>query len=435
MALKTFRRPSLAFRLSILPMQLPLILCYIGLLAVGAMLPSDGGHGLLNPKSIFFLGTFFLATLHLCSRRFLSQSQILIILFATICVGWLTTAWLTSFRDPHYVFAAPFDQFKMFFLTITVSCITIYLVHSRVLTAQRIIRIVILANFSFSVAKIGLLIAHLIGVIDLMTFIERIGIRFMSMNIYAQLVRMQASVDILTPFLLYFLLQSDRLRLNFSYSFRWIYLFISAFSIFLSFSRFLMAVGACSLLLYMISLHPRRQIYLWMAAAILALSAIMVIGPGPIVTVIERRFFSSEVADSDEVRVVQSRALMAEFDNYPIFGKGLGSCAPDCIRDLLLPHSYEVQWLAFLMQFGIIGITFLLIPLSFCLLRFFFPPVTLTSVGFAALFCLFLISGLTNPFMISLASGILYALFFLSKECVDQVNSAHQTKTIPSNQV
>lgn len=422
----TFKLPSLAYNFRSISFQWPLLGCYAALLFVGATLPSDGGHGLLNPKSLFFISTVGLAGLHVVFTYLLNVSRFFILLVNGFLVSWLAVAWIVSLRDPDYVLAAPFDQFKMFFLTVTVGCVTVYLVRSQLCTAQKVIRIVILANFCFSLAKIGLLVGHLLGVIDLTTFIAKIGIRFMSMNIYAQLVRMQASVDVLTPFLLYFLLQSKRLKLGFSVTFRWIYLLVSILSIFLSFSRFLMVVGGCSILFYILSLHPRRQILVWITIVGLALSALFIIGVEPVFTVIERRFFSSEVADSDEVRVVQSRALMAEFDNTPFFGKGLGSCAPDCIRDLLLPHSYEVQWLAFLMQFGLIGIMGWLVPLSYCMLRLLFPPLSMTSLGFALLFGLYLISGLTNPFMISLASGILYAIFFLSKECVDQVDLLHK---------
>ena len=87
-------------------------------------------------------------------------------------------------------------------------------------------------------------------------WLDLIGIRYMSMAILqGNLSRLQTSVDIITPFLLFFVLQGNRLNLRFSRRFVYFYLFISIPAIFLSFSRFLYGVAAVSAILYWLTLN------------------------------------------------------------------------------------------------------------------------------------------------------------------------------------
>ena len=84
----------------------------------------------------------------------------------------------------------------------------------------------------------------------------------------------------------------------------------------------------------------------------LSILALAVIGPDNVAEMIEKRFFSNETAVSDQTRIIQIKALMREYDQFPLLGKGLGGYTKESIRDEKLMHSYEVQWAAFLMQFG-----------------------------------------------------------------------------------
>ena len=129
---------------------------------------------------------------------------------------------------------------------------------------------------------------------------------------------------------------------------------------------------------------------------------------------IERRVFSSENFKSDDTRSLQIQSLLLEHEQYSFIGKGMGAYAEDNIRDPVLLHSYEVQWMAFLMQFGLIGLILLGIPLGFIVYGFVHAPITRVKCAFLCLFLLWLLSGFTNPFLISLTSGIIYAVFFLS---------------------
>jgi len=92
----------------------------------------------------------------------------------------------------------------------------------------------------------------------------------------------------------------------------------------------------------------------------------------------------------------------------------MGGYAESYVRDTKVRHSYEVQWVAFLMQFGLIGMLFLLLPLCFVCWKFCKPPFTIAKLSFFFLFILWLLSGFTNPFLISLTSGIIYSIFILA---------------------
>jgi hypothetical protein len=109
----------------------------------------------------------------------------------------------------------------------------------------------------------------------------------------------------------------------------------------------------------------------------------------------------------------QIQALYREFDQAPLLGKGLGAYAVDNIRDFQLKHYYEVQWMAFLMQFGLLGVLLLMIPLGMVSYRYCLAPFSMQKLSFLLMFFLWIFSGFTNPFLLSLTSGIVYTLFLL----------------------
>jgi len=120
------------------------------------------------------------------------------------------------------------------------------------------------------------------------------------------------------------------------------------------------------------------------------------------------------------VRHQQVAFLMQEHEQYPWFGKGMGGYVEGFVRDHQLPYSYEVQWAAFLMQFGYIGLFFLLVPLGIIYWNLLAAEFDCVRLGFALLFSLWIVSGFTNPFLISLTSGVVYTLFYLVRESYDR---------------
>lgn len=394
--------------------QQAVIFSFLLLIIVGVMLPSDGNHGLLAPKSLAFLNAFFFLGIYYFSRWRVNLAQAWASLLFLLSLFFFSMWFIFGINQNPQMPSVQFDQFKVFLTTLFVPFGAWYLIQAKLLTPPKIFRTVIFANFAYSMTKILLMTFHLLGLINVWTILHLSGLRYMSMNILGNLGRIQTSVDIITPFLVYFVLQSESLGLNLSKRFRWIYLGAAGFSVFLSFSRLLIFAYIASVLLYALTLKVRSQLKLLTFGALLLLGGGSLLGPDRIEAIIERRLFSQDNYRSDATRERQTEALLNACDENPFLGKGLGGYTEACIRDRTLPYAYEVQWISFLMQFGIIGTCALFIPLIALMWNFIRLPLTMTKMGYVLLFLLWLLAGFTNPFLISLTSGIIYMLFLLA---------------------
>lgn len=390
------------------------VLPYLALLIVGLMIPSDGNHGFFSLKSLSFVFTVLATGLYALVRNRFNLHQVNIIVFTASMITFLLT-WLVIgvIQDDSY-WDVQKDQFKIFVITIFFVVVTLYFVREKLITPQTIIRTAIYANFVYSTSKCLILILGLFGVINILDLFQTMGMRVMSMGIFRGVMRIQTSVDIITPYMLFFVLQSHHLGITLSRKFKGFYYFFSAFALLLSFSRFLFMVAFASCFLYWLSLSLKKWLKILLVGLMFTSAFVAYVGVDNVVNAVVLRFFSSNTSDSDETRYIQIRSLLAECDKYPILGKGIGGFAEDCLRDTENKHSYEVQWIAFLMQFGMVGILILCIPLALIAKQLIVGPFSRIKVGFLLLYLLWVLSGFTNPFLISLTSGIVYSLFYLA---------------------
>lgn len=376
---------------------------FLALLVCGIVIPSDSNHGFLAPKSLAFLSSIFFFALYFISAESLKKSVAAPFIFLLASLTFLGVWYLGGIDQSPLLSSAQFDQFKVFLPTLFVPIAGWCLVKEGVITTSQVFKTIIYSNLAYSLAKITLMALHVFGVIHLWSFMESTGLRFMSMPIAGEVGRIQTSVDIATPFLVYFALQGP-----FSKGLKWFYCLVSALSVILSFSRFLMVAFAASIFLHIFSLKWRSQMKLGIGVAAFCLAGVLFAGPEQVAEVIDKRFFSHETYVSDRTREIQVDALMHACEDVPFFGKGLGGYTEECIRDYNLPHAYEVQWAAFLLQFGLVGLVFLLLPLGYIASRLY--------LGYFLLFGLWLLSGFTNPFLISLTSGVIYLVFLLAAD-------------------
>ena len=65
---------------------------------------------------------------------------------------------------------------------------------------------------------------------------------------------------------------------------------------------------------------------------------------------------------------------MNELESTPILGRGLGGYVENLVRDGIIQYSYEVQWVAFLMQFGLTWIYGTAYPVLFIFYKLVYPP-------------------------------------------------------------
>lgn len=395
-------------------LRLFFLLPYFGMLMVGLMMPSDGNHGILSLKSIVFLGSLFSFFSYLAIKQSFSFKQLKLFGFTAAFFLFLFVWLLFGMSLGVDESSSAVDQFKIFMVTLFFTIMTLYIVSESLVKEEELIRFIIFSNFSYSCLKLMIIILHVFGFINMFDLMETIGMRFMSMEMASGISRFQTSVDIVTPFFILFVLQSDALNLKLSKYFKFAYCMISAISIFFSFSRFLIAVGVFSVFLFAFTLTKKGFLKALAIGFFCLTLFIILIGPDTFFSMVERRLFSSDNYHSDLVRKEQIDALVDQFYEAPYFGSGLGSYVKNLVRDTTIRHSYEVQWVAFLMQFGLIGMFFLLIPAALIGYQFFLPSFSRIRFSFFLLFLVWLFSGFTNPFLISLASGIIYSIFLLS---------------------
>lgn len=380
------------------------------------LLPSDGTHGLFSPKSLLFLSAAFSIFLLIMVRQRFHPKQLLHGVFLAFFLVFLILWMAIGIANPITQISSTFDQAKLFLITAAVPLMTLYLYKEELIIPQQIIRIAILSNFLYCLCKLSLILFHFCGALNMWDLLKVANFRVQQMDIVGSLQRLQTSVDISTPFLFMFVLFSKRLELKFPPLFRQFYLLLTPISNFFTFSRYLLFVQGAALILYIFSLTSKKFIQSAALSAICLIFAIASFGPQNFLDSLEKRFFSKSSYYSDQARVDQINALLEQTAKTPYTGSGLGAHAPKAIRDRKLLHSYEVQWAAFLMQLGIAGVSILLIFLSFIAIPFLIPPMTRISLAFFCLFLLWILSGFTNPFLISLQSGIIYSLFLMAIE-------------------
>lgn len=403
--------------------QLIVLIPYFLLLFVGLTIPSDGQHSLFNPKSLAFVASMIVIPISQLLRGKMTSRQWNFLLFFCAALLFLITWFFWGASSGNIPLSVQVDEFKVFLITLTFPIMTVYLIDSNYLTLSQFYKAVIYSSFIYVLVKCVLVTFHLLGWVNIWKIIEFTGVRTMKMGITETLSRLQTSADVFTPFLVLFVLQADRLKVKLSALFRNSYLFLALASTFLSFSRYLIAIYAISLFLHCLTLNAKKTILNMLFGSLLVLAAVLAIGPGKIQQIIELRVFSKNTFLSDSVRKSQIRAMTYEIEESPFLGKGLGAYAKDYVRDSKLKYSYEVQWVALLMQFGLIGITLILLPLGYIGYRILY-----VSLPFLILYFLWIFSGFTNPFLLSLPSGILYTCFYLLPE-------SYCDKTCPSHRI
>lgn len=401
---------------------------FILMLTAGLVLPSDGNHGLFSPKTLSFLSGVFFFSIYALSRFKATAAQWKGVLVVFAAIFFFGIWYVVGINQDPLIPSGQFDQFKVFMTTLFVPFSTWYLVQDGLLTPRLFFRTTVFAQAAYCTLKVTLMILHVLKIINIWAILPATGFRFMSMAIVGDLGRVQTSVDILTPFLVFFVLQSENLNLGIGRRFKVFFLLISFASTLLSFSRYLIFIYCLSVFLHGLTLNLTRQVKYWGACLLVLIMGVIAAGPERVFEAIEMRFFSQNNYQSDADRRIQVDALMDQCERYPFFGNGLGGYTKECIRDIDLPHAYEVQWVAFLMQFGLIGILIILLPLIWIGSRLIMPPLTRAKIGAICLYSLWLLSGFTNPFLISLTSGIAYTLFLLFP-CKAAL---HKQKILPS---
>lgn len=383
------------------------------MLAVGLLLPSNGDHSAFNPKALSLYIALIATICHAFTARSLNYNQIrLVIVVASIVLLLVWEIFVFHLQQPLQDSHTSFGQFKIFATTVLVAFMMIYWHLDGGVPFGALLKTVLISNMVYSAVKMVIMVAVLLGFLDIFTVLGW-GFSAMTTGIGENLIRLQTSTDIPTPYLLFFAFMAPSLGVKLSRSFITLYTLLSLSTLFFSFSRYLWAVAAVGYVASLWSYSALGVAKRAMLGAILLAIAVASIGIEESTNIVWSRFFSDETKYSDFQRYEQVDALVSKFQTGPCLGHGLGSYSEECIRASAQPFSYEVQWVSFLMQFGLIGCSILALTTLTMGWAYLSPPWTITKLSFLAMYLLWLASGFTNPFLISMNSGTLFGLFYV----------------------
>ena len=123
---------------------------------------------------------------------------------------------------------------------------------------------------------------------------------------------------------------------------------------------------------------------------------------------INSRFDSAAVSASDSIRHTQFGYLFNGFEEHPLLGNGFGSYVKGYIRSKNSIFSYELEYLSFLYQFGIIGFLLIIIGVMVVAYSFMVADENFKKYKFFLIvnFGLWVLKPLFNPYMFSSISAM-----------------------------
>lgn len=280
--------------------------------------------------------------------------------------------------------------------------------------AARLTDTLVAAAGIFSAAKLAAAAAVLAGAIPFSTVVAFtlavFGQTAAGLAFEGSLVRIQLGNDFAMPYLLYFGLAHGRR----GGALRRLALLAIGLGVVVSMSRFLWFALAVAFAALWLRSAPTRLLAPTAAVAAVAAAAWLAATATELGrTTVEARFESTASTEGDVVRVEQSQVLLDEFKKRPLLGRGLGTHSDRLVRSEEAPWSYENQWLALLMQLGVVGLLAVLaLPAALArgLLRR--RPRALGLADLAVL-AVFLLAAFFNPALTSSTSGAVLLLFGL----------------------
>lgn len=127
-----------------------------------------------------------------------------------------------------------------------------------------------------------------------------------------------------------------------------------------------------------------------------------------------KRFNSDSATYSDNIREEQFEHLMKGFKENFLFGNGTGAYIKNYLRSDTILYSYELEYLSFLYQFGLIGFILIILPtiILYYNLCFFKNMDFKIKLMLLSNFLFFLVKPLVNPGFLSSNAGFLIVAMF-----------------------
>ncbi len=202
------------------------------------------------------------------------------------------------------------------------------------------------------------------------------------------------------------------------------------------FVQFVLVYFICGLL---VKENSRRKVTAWVFAFLALTLAILFYssndpnGNGYLMSLLVTRFSGKQVSYSDSIRALQARFLWKGIKDNFLFGQGLGAYSKEYVRSSISPASYELEYLSFLFQFGIIGFSLIIVPILYSSFKETVGNTTDRSMRLLVLFNFLIWAGkpLFNPQFLSSSSGaVVSALCLLASYSKSQRNGELDKKAI-----
>ena len=138
---------------------------------------------------------------------------------------------------------------------------------------------------------------------------------------------------------------------------------------------------------------------------------------------ISERYIGDFAVSSNSTRYEMFSAIIETFQYSPIFGRGLGSSTINYTNIQSMPWYFELQWLGFLIQFGIAGL-FVIIFFAVLPIKLFLAKTNVSrtySINVVLLYVIWLSVGIFNGFMTTSAGGVIFMFFLCVELAEDQL--------------
>lgn len=352
-------------------MEIKLINIFFYLLVFSFVLPSGSVVG-IPVKMLLVLGLFVVVIWNILVNKETRISKYIVqisIIIAMLFI-WAILGIINNYED------GLMPIFKSLFSLLSVIFLAEICISNQWIDIKFALQVVKMGVICFVGLKIAIELALIIHVIDLdtCTFI-------MSNILNAEWLTLQFQVGPLTmhristpndaiPLILYSI---DLACENKRVSRRMIEIALMAFYCLIVYSRVII-VQFVIMTVIGLAFHFRKHEFTKRDAMILLFGIVAILGLGVMLVTYKDgvllshlydtlafRFSGEQVEYSDSFRTEQAGYLLEGIIDKPLIGHGLGSYVREYLRSYISPSSYELEYMAFLYQFGIIGFVLIII--------------------------------------------------------------------------
>ena len=335
------------------------------------------------------------------------------ILFAVLVITFLLFLTFISLVRGNADTVDIFGELGDIATTIVVSALGLLLVRNRVIKAESIIMTVVYAMCGLSLMKFGFAAAlYSLGlqgfdVMDAVFGQAAATIDLVPLYLDLLLPRIMFPAYILLPLAMFAVLAPSISGMRPGKMVKGVLVVMLLLSAILAYSRYNWMLCVVALIVAAIIENVRKSsiiVALVVLASLFSFNEVLM-------AVAQARFASNSSTVSDEIRSEQFKQLAAAFEDHPLLGIGLGGHV-QIIRSFTRTYSYELQWVALLMQVGIVGMAGILL-LIFAAANDLFAARHRGRGWLLLLFLLYLGAAFTNPNLTTSYAGGAFLLFMM----------------------